>query len=76
LFENPNVAQMKYYEEKKTKKKKKDEKKKIVFFLLCQKLFLSMNFKSVEEIWDYLNKGYVSFERTKGMQVRNLVRKI
>jgi len=67
---------MKYYEEKKTKKKKKDEDKKIVFFLLCQKLFLSMNFKSVEEIWDYLNKGYVSFERTKGMQVRNLVRKI
>jgi len=34
-----------------------------------------MNFKSANDIWDYIKKEYEGNERTKNMQVLNLIRK-
>ncbi|KAJ8751984.1 hypothetical protein K2173_000730 [Erythroxylum novogranatense] len=69
---NPTVAQMKNHKERKTRKSKA---KACLFSAISSTIFTRiMNLESAKEIWDYLKKEYQGSERTKNMQILNLIR--
>jgi len=69
---NPIVAQLKIHKEKKTRKSKA---KACLYVTVSNTLFTRiMDLESAKGIWDYLKKEYQSNERTKNMQVLNLIR--
>ena len=72
LAGNPTVAQLKIYKEKKTRKSKA---KACLYAAVSNTIFTRiMNLDSAKEVWDYLKKEYQGNERTKNMQVLNLIR--
>ncbi|KAJ8771243.1 hypothetical protein K2173_026131 [Erythroxylum novogranatense] len=69
---NPTVAQMKNHKERKIRKSKA---KACLFSAVSSTIFTRiMNLESTKEIWDYLKKEYQGSERTKNMQILNLIR--
>ena len=69
---NPTVAQMKNHKERKTRKSKATT---CLFSAVSNTIFTTiMNLKSAKYIWDYIKKEYQGNERTKNMQVLNLIR--
>jgi hypothetical protein len=69
---NPTVAQLKIHKEKKTRKSKA---KACLYAAVSNTIFTRiMNFEFAKSIWDYLKKKYQGNERTKNMQVLNLIR--
>ena len=69
---NPTMAQLKTHKERKTKKSKA---KAYLFSVVSSTIFTRiMNLESAKGIWDYLKKEYQGNERTKNMQVLNLIR--
>jgi hypothetical protein len=69
---NPTVAQMKNHKERKTRKSKA---KACLFSAVSSTIFTRiMNLKSAKDIWDYLEKEYQGNERTKNLQILNLIR--
>ncbi|XP_027165972.1 uncharacterized protein LOC113765933 [Coffea eugenioides] len=69
---NPTVAQMKNHKDRKTRKSKA---KAYLFSAVSSTIFTRiMNLESAKDIWEYLKKEYQSNERTKNMQVLNLIR--
>ncbi|XP_061967024.1 uncharacterized protein LOC133690777 [Populus nigra] len=69
---NPTVAQLKIHKEKKTRKSKAEA----CLYAAVSNTILTriMNFEFAKDIGDYLKKEYQSNERTKNMQVINLIR--
>ncbi|XP_027169592.1 uncharacterized protein LOC113769333 [Coffea eugenioides] len=69
---NPTVAQMKNHKDRKTRKSKA---KAYLFSAVSSTIFTRiMNLESAKDIWDYLKKEYQGNERTKNMQVLNLIK--
>ncbi|KAJ8751610.1 hypothetical protein K2173_016861 [Erythroxylum novogranatense] len=69
---NPTMTQIKMHKEKKNKKSKA---KACLFSSVSNIIFTRiMNLESAKDIWDYLKKEYKGNERTKNMQVLNLIR--
>jgi len=69
---NPTVAQLKIHKEKKTRKSKA---KACLYAAVSNTIFTRiMNLESAKGIWDYLKKEYQGNERTKNIQVLNLIR--
>jgi hypothetical protein len=69
---NPTIAQLKIHKEKKTRKSKA---KACLYAAVSNTVFARiMNLDSAKGIWDYLKKEYQGNERTKNMQVLNLIR--
>jgi hypothetical protein len=74
LPENQTVTQIKIHKGKKTKKAKA---KACLFHAVSNTIFTRiMNLKSAKDIWDYINKEYEGHERTKNMQILNLIREL
>jgi hypothetical protein len=72
LSANPTIAQLKIHKEKKTRKSKA---KTCLYAAVSNTVFTRiMNLDSAKGIWDYLKKEYQGNERTKNMQVLNLIR--
>ena len=72
LPENPTMAQLKSHKEKKSRKAKA---KACLFSAVSSTIFTRiMNLESAKDIWDYIKKEYQGSERTKNMQVLNLMR--
>ncbi|CAJ2639700.1 unnamed protein product [Trifolium pratense] len=72
LPNNPTMAQLKNHKEKKTRKAKA---KSCLFAGVSQTVFTRiMTLKTAKAIWDYLKEEYAGDERTRGMQVLNLMR--
>ena len=72
LLANPTVAQLKTHKERKTKKSKA---KAYLFSVVSSTIFTRiMNLETANNIWYYLKKEYQGNERTKNMQVLNLIR--
>ena len=66
------MAQLKTHKERKTRKSKA---KAYLFSVVSSTIFTRiMNLESAKDIWDYLKKEYRGNERTKNMQVLNLIR--
>jgi hypothetical protein len=71
LPENPTVAQIKIHKGKKTRKAKA---KACLFHAVSSTIFTRiMNLKSAKDIRDYIKKEYKGNERTKNMQILNLI---
>lgn len=69
---NPTMTQLKNHKERKTKKSKA---KATLFSAVSEHIFTRiMNLGSAKDIWDYLKKEYQGNERTKSMQILNLIR--
>ena len=69
---NPTMAQMKMHKERKNRKSKA---KACLFAAVSNIIFTRiMNLESAKDIWEYLKKEYKGNERTKNMQVLNLIR--
>jgi hypothetical protein len=69
---NPTISQLKIHKEKKTRKSKA---KACLYAAVSNTVFTRiMNLDSAKGIWDYLKKEYQGNERTKNMQVLNLIR--
>ena len=69
---NPTMTQLKTHKERKTRKSKA---KAYLFFVVSSTIFTRiMNLESAKDIWDHLKKEYQGNERTKNMQVLNLIR--
>jgi hypothetical protein len=69
---NPTVTQLKIHKEKKTRKSKA---KACLYAAVSNTIFTRiMNLESAKGIWDYLKKEYQGNERTKNMQVLNIIR--
>lgn len=69
---NPTMTQLKTHKERKTRKSKA---KAYLFSAVSSTIFTRiMNLESAKDIWDYLKKEYQGNERTKNMQVLNLIR--
>ena len=69
---NPTMTQLKTHKERKTRKSKA---KACLFSAVSSTIFTRiMNLDSAKEIWDYLKTEYEGNERTKNMQVLNLIR--
>ena len=69
---NPTMNQLKTHKERKTRKSKA---KAYLFSAVSSTIFTRiMNLESAKDIWDYLKKEYQGNERTKNMQVLNLIR--
>ncbi|XP_045798049.1 uncharacterized protein LOC123892296 [Trifolium pratense] len=72
LPNNPTMAQLKNHKEKKTRKAKA---KTCLLAGVSQTVFTRiMTLKTAKAIWDYLKEEYAGDERTRGMQVLNLMR--
>ncbi|XP_075507299.1 uncharacterized protein LOC142544102 [Primulina tabacum] len=72
LPENPTMTQLRIHKERKTKKSKA---KACLFSAISSTIFTRiMSLESAKNIWDYLKKEYQGNERTKNMQVLNLIR--
>ena len=72
LRTNPTMAQMKMHKERKNRKSKA---KACLFAAVSNIIFTRiMNLESTKDIWEYLKKEYKGNERTKNMQVLNLIR--
>nr|GMD97910.1 Retrovirus-related Pol polyprotein from transposon TNT 1-94 [Ipomoea batatas] len=69
---NPTVAQMKLHKEKTLRKSKA---KACMFSAVSSSIFTKiMRLKTANDIWDYLKKEYQGNERTRNMQILNLIR--
>jgi hypothetical protein len=69
---NPTVTQLKIHKENKTRKSKA---KACLYAAVSNTIFTRiMNLESAKGIWDYLKKEYQGNERTKNMQVLNIIR--
>lgn len=69
---NPTIAQLKSHKERKTRKSKA---KACLFSAVSSTIFTRiMKLESAKDIWDYLKAEYQGNERTKNMQVLNLIR--
>ena len=66
------MAQLMTHKERKTRKSKA---KAYLFFVVSSTIFTRiMNLETANNIWYYLKKEYQGNERTKNMQVLNLIR--
>ncbi|XP_073317305.1 uncharacterized protein [Primulina huaijiensis] len=66
------MTQLRIHKERKTKKSKA---KACLFSAISSTIFTRiMSLESAKNIWDYLKKEYQGNERTKNMQVLNLIR--
>nr|GMD88070.1 Retrovirus-related Pol polyprotein from transposon RE1 [Ipomoea batatas] len=69
---NPTMAQMKLHKEKTLRKSKA---KACMFSAVSSSIFTKiMRLKTANDIWDYLKKEYQGNERTRNMQILNLIR--
>ena len=72
MLANPTMTQLKVYKEKNMRKSKAEA---CLYVAVSSTIFIRiMNLKSAKGIWDYLKKEYQRNERTKNMQVLNLMR--
>nr|GLL34235.1 Retrovirus-related Pol polyprotein from transposon TNT 1-94 [Ipomoea trifida] len=69
---NPTMAQMKLHKERTLRKSKA---KACMFSAVSSSIFTKiMRLKTAKDIWDYLKKEYQGNERTRNMQILNLIR--